>query len=318
MTLFEQGPAGVAPAIHASHLVKQYGTHRAVDGVELMIEPGRTVALIGHNGAGKTTLMKLILGLIRPSAGDLVVLGARPSLAGLDYRRQIGFLPENVAFHDELTGTQTLRFYADLKSAPRSQCAELLERVGLSFAAGRRVKTYSKGMRQRLGLAQALLGVPRLLLLDEPTTGLDPNSRREFFAIIRELSARGATVIISSHILTELEAQTDLVAIMKGGHLVGLGPLETLRSQAALPVRFVVGCRGSAETLSTHLADLDACVINQDALMVACPVADKMTTLARLVALGAAVTDIDIRHPGLDEIYNHFSPQPADRTGGAA
>jgi Cu-processing system ATP-binding protein len=305
-------------AILAAGLVKQYGEHRAVDGVDLAIEAGRTVALIGHNGAGKTTLMKLILGLIRPSSGELAVLGAQPSTAGLQYRRQIGFLPENVAFHDELTGAQMLRFYANLKDVDRAQCAALLDRVGLSFAANRRVKTYSKGMRQRLGLAQALLGTPRLLLLDEPTTGLDPNSRREFFSIIRELSGRGATVIISSHILTELEAQTDLVAIMKGGHLVGLGPLDILRQRADLPVRFHVTCPGVTNRIHSTFSDLAPIVVAQDGVVLSCPVAQKMTVLARLVALGSVITDIDIKHPGLDEIYHHFSPRPADPTEGAA
>ncbi|MBI2253610.1 MAG: ABC transporter ATP-binding protein [Proteobacteria bacterium] len=305
-------------AILASGLAKQYGEHRAVDGLNLAIAAGRTVALIGHNGAGKTTLMKLILGLIRPSSGELAVLGAQPSIAGLDYRRQIGFLPENVAFHDELTGAQMLRFYANLKGADLAQCTALLERVGLSFAANRRVKTYSKGMRQRLGLAQALLGTPRLLLLDEPTTGLDPNSRREFFSIIRELSRGGATVIISSHILTELEAQTDLVAIMKGGHLVGLGPLDTLRQRADLPVRFQVTCPGAANRIRSAFSDLAPVTTGTDNVTLSCPVAQKMSVLARLVALGTDVTDIDIKHPGLDEIYHHFSPRPADSSEGAA
>lgn len=232
--------ATAAPAIFAQGLGKRYGASNAVDGVDLTLAPGTTLALIGHNGAGKTTLMKLILGLIRPSSGNLTVLGVEPGTAPLEHRRHIGFLPENVAFHDELTGAQTLRFYAKLKGAPLAQCATLLERVGLAFAAGRRVKTYSKGMRQRLGLAQALLGEPRLMLLDEPTTGLDPASRLEFFRIMRELSDRGATVIISSHILTELEARTDLVAIMNRSKLAAFGPLEALRRRADLPARLTV------------------------------------------------------------------------------
>src|SRR3954469_20096669 len=227
-------------AIAARGLGRHYGAHRAVDGLDFTLDAGTTLALIGHNGAGKTTLMKLILALIRPTSGSLKVIGAAPAQAPLEHRRQIGFLPENVAFHDELTGTQTLRFYARLKRAPLQQCDALLERVGLSFAASRRVKTYSKGMRQRLGLAQALLGEPRLLLLDEPTTGLDPASRAEFFQIMHELSDRGATVIISSHILTELEAKTDLVAIMNTGHLAAFGPLDVLRREADLPVRISV------------------------------------------------------------------------------
>ncbi|WP_374649827.1 ABC transporter ATP-binding protein [Dongia sp.] len=308
-------------AVLARALVKQYAAHRAVDGIELSIPAGKSVALIGHNGAGKTTLMKLILGLTRPSSGKLQVLGGAPADAGLGQRRHIGFLPENVAFHDELTGTQTLSFYARLKGVPLSECGRLIERVGLAFAAGRRVKTYSKGMRQRLGLAQALLGDPRLLLLDEPTTGLDPRSRGEFFAIVDELSGRGATVIISSHILTELEAKTDLVAIMNGGRMAAFGPLERLRMQANLPVRFAITCREGPEPLLDALQMPDVRTeISCDGrgIDLWCPVGDKMKMLSRLVGLGPAVADIDIRHPGLDEIYRYFSPQPQDLSEGDA
>ena len=301
-------------AIAALGLVKQYGRHRAVNEVDFTLGAGKTLALIGHNGAGKTTLMKLILGLIRPSAGSLNVLGVEPAAAPLEHRRRIGFLPENVAFHDELTGAQTLKFYARLKGAPLAQCGALLERVGLDFAAGRRVKTYSKGMRQRLGLAQALLGEPRLLLLDEPTTGLDPASRTEFFRIVRELSERGATVIISSHILTELEAKTDLVAIMNSGHLAAFGPLETLRRNADLPVRITIatphGAFGILEGLSELGASARVAADGQSAEIL-CRPEEKMALLARLAALDGRVADLEISRPGLDDVYRHFSPLPA-------
>lgn len=301
------------PAIVARGLGKTYGANRAVDGVDLTIAPGATLALIGHNGAGKTTLMKLLLGLVRPSAGSLEVLGATPAAAPLGHRRWIGFLPENVAFHDELTGVQTLRFYARLKGAPLSQCAALLARVGLEFAAERRVKTYSKGMRQRLGLAQALLGEPRLMLLDEPTTGLDPASRVEFFRIMRELSDRGATVIISSHILTELEAKTDLVAIMNRGNLAAFGPLDLLRRQADLPARITIATPNGHDGVLRALGGLAIGSRSLDdgrSLELLCRVDDKMEMIRRLAGLGAAVSDLDISHPGLDDIYRHFSPEP--------
>jgi Cu-processing system ATP-binding protein len=301
------------PAILAHGLSKQYGASRALDAVDLTLPAGSTLALIGHNGAGKTTLMKLILGLIRPSAGSLNVLGVAPDKAPLAHRRQIGFLPENVAFHDELTGAQTLRFYARLKGAEPAQCVALLERVGLAFAADRRVKTYSKGMRQRLGLAQALLGEPRLMLLDEPTTGLDPASRAEFFRIMRELSDRGATVIISSHILTELEARTDLVAIMNRGKLAAFGPLEALRRRADLPARLTVAAPNGVGRILAALDDLAVGhkpAEERGTIEVLCRVDDKMEAVRRLAALGGEVADLDIDHPGLDDIYRHFSPQP--------
>ena len=310
-----------AVAIAARGLSRHYATHRAVDGVDFTLDAGTTLALIGHNGAGKTTLMKLILGLIRPTAGTLKVLGVEPANAPLEHRRLIGFLPENVAFHDELTGTQTLRFYARLKGASLRQCDALLERVGLSFAASRRVKTYSKGMRQRLGLAQALLGEPRLLLLDEPTTGLDPASRAEFFQILRELSDAGATVIISSHILTELEAKTDLVAIMNTGRLAAFGPLDMLRREADLPVRITVATPDGSACVLAALGDLIQRSVTADdgfSVKLFVHVEDKLAALARLTALGEAVADLDIARPGLDEIYRHFSPEAAKEAANAA
>jgi len=157
-------------AVILDGVVKKYGGQTAVAGIGLSLAAGDRLALLGHNGAGKTTLMKLILGLVPASAGGVTVLGGpagRP-----DAKAATGFLPENVAFHEVMTGWETLRFYGRLKRRPAGECRGLLERVGLSAAAKRRVGTYSKGMRQRLGLAQALLGQPRLLLLDEPTTGL--------------------------------------------------------------------------------------------------------------------------------------------------
>jgi Cu-processing system ATP-binding protein len=307
-------------AIVARGLTKEYGRHRAVDGVDFSVPKGTTLALIGHNGAGKTTLMKMILGLVRPSSGTLEVLGKTPASAGLRFRQQLGFLPENVAFHDELTGAQTLRFYARLKGSDLASCGTLLERVGLTFASERKVKTYSKGMRQRLGLAQALLGSPELLLLDEPTTGLDPTSRAEFFRIVHELSQRGATVIISSHILTELEARTDLIAIMNSGRLAAYGEPDGLRRAANLPIKIVVVSQNQIDPVLVEVKDLVANTIPSAdgcSAEIWCSVENKMPVLSRLTSLGRVVADIDIRQPGLDEIYRHFSQRADDVPGGA-
>ncbi|CWP21910.1 putative ABC transporter ATP-binding protein [Neisseria meningitidis] len=156
-------------------VTKRFGAQKAVNQVDLVLKAGESVGLAGHNGAGKSTIMKLILGLITPTEGEVMLLGERTgSKAGARLRSQIGYLPETVALHPSLTGIETLDFYAKLKKQPLTQNRGLLERVGISQAAHRRVGTYSKGMRQRLALAQALLGEPKVLLFDEPTTGLDP------------------------------------------------------------------------------------------------------------------------------------------------
>jgi Cu-processing system ATP-binding protein len=239
-------------AVEMDGLVKRYGAQAAVDGVSLSVPAGQRLALLGHNGAGKTTLMKLMLGITAPSAGRLMVLGEAPGDVASPARRAIGFLPESVAFHDALTGAETLGFYARLKGRPRAECRSLLDRVGLAHAAGRRVATYSKGMRQRLGLAQALLGQPRLLLLDEPTTGLDPELRAVFYELVRERAAAGAAVILSSHLLTELEERTDRVAILDRGRLVAQGTLAELRIASNLPVTERVVAEPGLAALYAH------------------------------------------------------------------
>lgn len=278
-------------AIELDGVVKRYGGRVAVAGVSLSVAPGERLALLGHNGAGKTTLMKLMLGLIPPNEGRLSVLGESPGDVNSPGRRAIGFLPEAVAFHESMTGAELIRFYGRLKGRNRHEGAELLERVGLTAAATRRVSTYSKGMRQRLGLAQALLGQPLLLLLDEPTSGLDPELRLSFYDIVRERAAAGAAVILSSHVLTELEERTDRIAIMDHGRLVALGTLDQLRDRAGLKV--VVQAR----------------MTDGQWLSQAVPRAEKLDSMRAMLALGPQ--DLTVIDPGLDELYAHFLAEAA-------
>ena len=270
------------PAFALQSVGKRYGALTALTAVSLEGLPGECLALVGHNGAGKTTLMKLLLGLVRPSEGTVLTLGADPtSAAGDQARFQLGFLPETIAFDAAMTGREVLAFYARLKRLAPSTAEPLLERVGLAAAAGRRVGTYSKGMRQRLGLAQALLGRPRLLLLDEPTTGLDPELRRSFYELIGELTRDGVTVLLSSHALSEMEARTDRVAILERGRLIACGSLADLRRQARLPVQVRITvplCQTGrvAERLGHGLAPER---LDERTLVVACPAERKMELL---------------------------------------
>ncbi len=291
-------------AVDLSGAGKCYAGHWAVRDVTLSLAAGERLALLGHNGAGKTTLMKMILGLTRPDAGTIDVLGEPPRGAASPVRRAIGFLPENVAFHDAMTGREALRFYARLKRRPMAECGELLERVGLDGAADRRIGTYSKGMRQRLGLAQALLGGPRLLLLDEPTTGLDPALRQAFYEIIRHLAADGTAVLLSSHILTELEERTDRVAVMNQGRLVAAGTLDELRGAAGLKVQIVLEiAEGRQAAVAQALAGLAPRAISPDELVLECSVADKMSAVRAAAALGDEVRDLEVILPDLDAVY---------------
>ena len=296
-------------------LSKRYGAIAALSDVSLTLRAGESVALVGHNGAGKTTFMKQVLGLIRPSGGSVRVFGEDPAgRRGVAVRRRLGFLPESVAFHNAMTGAELLSFYARLKGCGRADNAALLERVGLAEAAQRRVGTYSKGMRQRLGLAQALLGDPKLLLLDEPTSGLDPDSRAQVYEIIDALRRRGATVLVSTHALAEIERHVDRVALLDQGRLVAAGPLSALRAEAALPliVRLSVETCTTAAVLERIGLDAEVLERASDALVLAVDPADKLALIEGLGRLGGRLRDVEIEAPGLDALYRHLVGRLSD------
>ena len=295
------------PAIQARGVAKHYGVLHAVDGIDLTVQRGEIFGLIGHNGAGKSTLFKMMLGLIAPSAGEILVDGAK--VGGRDFRaarRHIGYLPENVVLYDNLTGLETLRFFARLKGAPASQCVPTLARVGLADAATRPLREYSKGMRQRLGFAQALLGAPRVLFLDEPSNGLDPQAIRDFYATLRSLRDEGVTILITSHILAELQERVDRLAIMAAGKIQALGSVQALRDQMQLPLslalRLAPADAALAQLALRPLTDV-RCVVTDHGLRVSCPRASKMAVLGALTGLGAGLLDLNIHEPSLEDVF---------------
>jgi Cu-processing system ATP-binding protein len=285
-----------------SALTKRFGEVAALTGVSLSVVPGERVALLGHNGAGKSTLMKIILGLIPATSGEVTICDAAP---GSPARRAVAYLPENAAFHPALTGLEQIQHYLRLRGESPAQAMPLLEKVGLGQAARRRIGTYSKGMRQRVGLAQALIGHPRLLVLDEPTSGLDPVSRREFYALLDELAAQGSSILLSSHALTEVEARTDRIVILSKGRLVAEGSLPDLRRRADLPVTLHVTARnGYAPDIARSLP---GSILVDGALHLTCPQSDKLETLGRIAGLGHKVADLEVLPPSLEDLYAHFS-----------
>lgn len=301
----------MTPTVRIAEVTKHYGRIAAVTDVTFDLGKGEMVALIGHNGAGKTTLMKLMLGLIRPTRGSIEVLGDNPAAGQFARRRHLGFLPENVSLDTALTGRETQTFYAKLKREPVAKALDLLDTVGLGAAASRRVGTYSKGMRQRLGLAQALIGRPQVLLLDEPTTGLDPELRQTFYEAIQRLAADGTTVLLSSHLLTELEERAGRVIIMNRGIKVADGSIDELRRLARLPTKIRLKVSGLApdevpgwlpaiapyRRLNGHIVEIDAAP------------EQKIDLLRRATAAGTSVEDLDVVPPNLDELYAHFLRQ---------
>lgn len=280
----------------ASQLSKTFGTFTAVNKVDIHINAGEMIALAGHNGAGKSTLMKMLLGLLTPTSGSISINGY--SATSLAARQLIGYLPETVALYPNMTGFETLDFFADLKHVSRERNRELLTRVGIIEAAKKRVGTYSKGMRQRLALAQALLGQPKILLLDEPTTGLDPASRADFYRILNELRAQGTAILLSSHALAELADQADRIVIMKSGVKTADGDLHALRRDAGLPTRLRAWFADAVKLPAPWQPEGDGWVC-------ASSEADKVARLGELWQAGQP-TNIDILPPALDDLYAHF------------
>jgi Cu-processing system ATP-binding protein len=306
-----------APVIEVQGACKRFDEIRAVDDVSFVVPVGMLFGLIGHNGAGKSTLIRLMLGLIGPDSGSISILGepvGGPRFR--DVRRHVGYLPENVTLYDNLTGEETLRFYAELKGVATGACAPLLETLGLTHAARRSVRTYSKGMRQRLGFAQALLGDPRVLFLDEPTSGLDPEGVREFYRFLFELRDRGVTILLSSHNLAQIQDRVDALALLRDGQLQAAGTVQQLREALNLPVTIRAspheGIDGRVHELLAHLP---GCSVRQGPgpeFLITCGQRDKVTVLTTLLASDHLFNDLRIQEPSLEDVFLGFATEKSD------
>ncbi|MFK7837315.1 MAG: ABC transporter ATP-binding protein [Sulfitobacter sp.] len=290
--------------LEVQELTRRFKGNGGVSEISLSVKAGERVALLGHNGAGKSTLMKGILGLLPIDKGRVMVAGH--AIGSAAARAAVAYLPEAVVFHPALTGREQIRLFAKLARVARTEADELLDHVGLAPAADRRIGTYSKGMRQRLGMAQVFLGKPALALLDEPTSGLDPIARHDLYALIDGLAAQGTGVMIASHALTEIEARTDRIAIMRQGMLVADAPLSTLFARAGLPIRIRVEAPGDAEALYARFGGQR---INGARVEFAVTPEDKMARLAEVTALGTQVADMEIIPPSLEDLYRYYSAQ---------
>ncbi len=221
------------PVIETKDLVKRYGRIEALKGVSLAVEKGEIFGLLGQNGAGKTTLIKILLGILSPTEGGAELLGEPVGRVGV--RRRVGYLPEDHRFPEYHTGRSLLSFYGSLLEMPaalkRQRIPEVLEMVGLKGRMDYKIRTYSKGMKQRLGIAQALMHNPDVIFLDEPTDGVDPVGRREIRHMLQNMKERGVTIFLNSHLLGEVELVCDRVAILDQGNRIRYGTIRELTQQ---------------------------------------------------------------------------------------
>ncbi|MBE3595771.1 MAG: ABC transporter ATP-binding protein [Hydrogenibacillus sp.] len=302
--------------IELKSLTKQYDHVRAVDALTLDIREGEVFGLLGPNGAGKTTTILMMLGLVEPTDGEARILGINATREPLRVKQVVGYLPDDVGFYDDLTGLENLVLTARLngQSDPEAEASAraLLARVGLKDAADKKVGAYSRGMRQRLGLADTLIKRPKIIILDEPTLGIDPEGVREFLALIRTLSKEeGLTVLLSSHHLHQVQAVCDRVGIFVGGKLIAVGTVEELSATLFTEERFSVEL--AAEPLTDELIDrlravpgVAAVERTMDGVLIRAS-ADVAAEVARtVVEAGSALTRLSRRAFGLDDIYHRY------------
>jgi lantibiotic transport system ATP-binding protein len=306
-------------AVESSGLTKRFGRQVAVDDIDLAVPRGAVYGFLGPNGSGKTTTIRMLLGLIRPTAGRHGLLGSpMPADAG-DVLPRVGALVEGPAFHPYLSGRDNLRRLdaVDRTAPPATTDARVsaaLERVGLLAAAGKRYRAYSLGMRQRLALAAALLSPRELLVLDEPTNGLDPQGTREVRALITAVAAEGATVLLSTHLLSEVEQICTHVGVMHRGSLVAQKPLAQLRAEAAPRVRVETDRSADAARVLRELGLAEVAEGDHEATGLLGPVAPEKV-VAALVHDGVPVRGFGVVAPDLEELFVSLTGEGFDVSG---
>jgi ABC-2 type transport system ATP-binding protein len=302
-------------AIELDGLRKEFNDVVALDGVDLTVEEGEVFGFLGPNGAGKSTTINILLDFVRPTAGSATVLGHDVREESEAIRERIGVLPEGYEIYERLTGREHMEFVIESKDADDDP-KELLERVGVADAMDRKAGGYSKGMKQRLVLAMALVGDPDLLILDEPTTGLDPNGARQMRELIRQESERGATIFFSSHILSQVDAVCDTVGILQDGQLIAKDSVEGLRAaQGDMELVVTVGDTDGIEaTLESvrGLPEVSSVRRQDDRIRVSCDSGAKMTVLNTFEDDGIPVEDFETKEASLEDLFTSYTEREVE------
>jgi ABC-2 type transport system ATP-binding protein len=303
------------PVILTKSLTKIYGNFTAVDQLNLSVQAGEVFGVLGPNGAGKTTTILMLLGLTEPTSGTVKVMGLDPARKPLSVKARVGYLPDQIGFYDELTARENLIYTAKLNGISRQEAIQRIDatllRAGLTEVAGHRVATFSRGMRQRLGVADVLIKEPQLIILDEPTQGLDPEGAREFLDIIRSLKEEGITILLASHLLYQVQAVCDRVGLFNRGRMVLEGTVEEL-ARRVLGGAFRVSLEVDEPTLtiSETLQGLGGAIgihrRNARSFEIEASRDLRAEAAQAVVESGARLLRLDVETQSLDEIYTRF------------
>jgi ABC-type multidrug transport system ATPase subunit len=296
--------------IEIRHLSKRFGEVPAVEDLSLMIQPGEAFALLGPNGSGKTTALKCVVGLTRPTSGEVLVSGIDPWKRPREARRLLSYLPQRVSFHENLTGREILEFYCKLRKLPPGRVGQVMAAEGLNVNGfiDRPVNGLSGGMIQRLGIAVATLPDTPVLVLDEPGISLDPAGAIEFRRLIAGLRAQGKTVVFSSHVLGEVELLADRAALLVGGRLLAVESVAALRGGTASGARMCLRLRNPEERFAGAALDAGAACAElvRETLVVSCKPAERLCVARAIEAAGASIEHLSTEEPSLEEIYLRY------------
>ncbi len=307
-------------AIQTRALRKRYGTRVAVENLDLTVEAGTVFGLIGPNGAGKTTTLRMLLDIIRPTAGEIAVLGQSPRAGGAVLRRRIGYVPGELRLEGRLTGRALMRRLSEISGhVPSHHADDLADRLGLDL--NRPIHSLSKGNRQKLGLVQAFMHRPALLVLDEPTSGLDPLVQRTFLTMVREARDAGQTVLLSSHVLSEIQQAADDVAVLAHGRVVAEGPVPSLRIASVRRIRATITAVDADAVRSSLSAvpgieDVHVDSVG-DLVRVSATARGEIDPVMRAIGAGT-IRDLTVEEPDLEESVLELYGEDAARGGDAA
>jgi ABC-type multidrug transport system ATPase subunit len=296
--------------IEVSSLTKTYNHVAAVNNVSFAVNKGEIFGFLGPNGAGKTTTIKAMLDLIHANTGTIVINGIDVKTQGKEAKKYIGYMPEKVAFYDNLTALQNLRFYAEIKHVSNEECSQLIEEFGLGDTGKKRVGKFSKGMVQRLGMARAILGNPPILILDEPSGGLDPRGVVLIRDKILEMKKKGTTIFISSHILSEIQEICDRVGIINKGVLVaqdsvaGLSKKLNLKPQISITVDSM---STAIENSIKNLPGVESIKVKGNTIDIVCDGAMKAKVILAISTAGANIQNLQTKEPSLEEVFMRYT-----------